>query len=139
MTILRQLGYSVSSSMESNGCHTLALAKGAARLIIRHRRSRPQDPNDPFVLVWVLPYRGPVPFPPPPSVTLDLRKIRDCQEYVFEGPWSGRRIALRFTLSYMFISFFLDVEVLDEQLALPRADTTTTLCETDDEARADDK
>ena len=138
MTILRQLGYSVSSSMKSNECHTLALTKGATRLIIHHRRSGPQDPTDPFVLVWILPYGGPVPFLPPPSVTLDLRKIRDCQEYVFQGPGSGRHIALRFTLPYIFISFFLDVEVLDEQLALPRADTTTTLCDTNNEARADD-
>ncbi|EJF56687.1 HET-domain-containing protein [Dichomitus squalens LYAD-421 SS1] len=126
-TILRQLGYAVSCSMDNDSCHTLALAKGATRLSIRHRRSRPQDPQDPFVDVWVSSYH----LAPRPSVTLDLRKIRDSQEYAFEAP-SGRCVVLRFTLSYMFISFFLDVEVLDEQPALPRALTATTLYDPDD-------
>ncbi|KAI1792774.1 HET-domain-containing protein [Ganoderma leucocontextum] len=54
-TILRQLGYAVSSSTDSDSSHMLSLAMGDTRLNIRHRRSRPQDPNDPFVVVWVAP------------------------------------------------------------------------------------
>ncbi|KAM5545998.1 hypothetical protein V8D89_000124 [Ganoderma adspersum] len=123
--ILRELGYTISCSTDSDSGHTLSLARGNTHLSIRHRRSRPQDPNDPFIVVWVAPTESELPqFGERPSVTLDLRRIRDCKEFAFDTA-GGRRVVLRFTLSYMFISFFLDVEILDEMLTLSPARAAT--------------
>ena len=128
-TILRQLGYAVSCSMDKDsGAHMLSLARGDTCLSIRYRRSRPKDTNDPFVIVWVaLAGCESVQLDERPSVTLDLRRIHDCQEYAVDVV-GGRRILLRFTLLYMSISFFLDVEILnDSQTPAPSPASTVTV------------
>ena len=113
---------------KDSGAHMLSLARGDTCLSIRYRRSRPKDTNDPFVVVWVaLAGCESAQLDERPSVTLDLRRIHDCQEYAVDVV-GGRRILLRFTLLYMSISFFLDVEILnDSQTPAPSPASTVTV------------
>ncbi|PIL28938.1 hypothetical protein GSI_08985 [Ganoderma sinense ZZ0214-1] len=109
VAIFRQLaGYVISCSVDSFSGNKLALTRGDMRLSIQHRRRRPQDPNDPFVVVWVAPTAGgeSTQWDEQPSITLDLRRIRNCKEFAFEAAVEGRRVVLHFTLSCMFVSFF---------------------------------